>query len=116
MTLLVFGCDSEPRSQQQQRRQVVPEQEDFLSMLATAKQLRQLVLFHARRLNARSVVALQWVLPHLQSLEMWHCGSALPLAASDPQQQHTRYRFQEEQEVLAKVKQQLRRGLVLQVG
>jgi hypothetical protein len=113
MTSLMFACDYRKPGMQQ----IMPEQEDFLSMLATAKQLQRLQLCHAPRLNARVALALQWLLPQLQHLALSNCGAAMPLVVTDPQQQQQQQQtFQRTEEVLAKVKQQLRRSLVLAVG
>jgi hypothetical protein len=89
---------------------LLPEQEDFLGMVAAAPQLQHIVIHSAPRVNARCALLLQTVLPRLQVVELVDCGSLMPLAAGA--QQHTC----NVHEVLAKVRLLLRPGIVLNVS
>jgi hypothetical protein len=96
------------------------EQEDFLSWLAPLSQLRSIEVRGARGLNARAVVPLQHMLPQLQHVMLKRCGKLLPVArhVQEQQQQQGAVQGQEAQlaeQMLAKVRQLLRPGLVLEV-
>jgi hypothetical protein len=89
-------------------QEILPEQEDFLAMLAPLVQLQNLVVSYAPRLNARVAVTLQHMLPQLRECDIFRCGKTLPVAAAEDHQQG-------EEEILGKVKQLLRPGLQLRV-
>jgi hypothetical protein len=117
VTSLCFGCMAAPAD-----APLVPEQEEVLSMLAPLMQLRQLKILGVWRLNARAVLTLQHMLPRLSSVRLVACGSLLPVPAAAPneQQQEEDHQQQQEQQhheqrALARVKQLLRPGLVLEV-
>jgi hypothetical protein len=96
----------------------VPEQEDFLSMLAPLVGLQLLEIHGAERFNARAVVALQYMLPHLTDVVLDSCGGRLPLAdviTLQPEEQQQQQQYQPEQQLVAKVRQQLRPGLLFHV-
>jgi hypothetical protein len=104
LTALVFTCLA---NQHEVAADTVPqEQEDFLSMVAPLVQLQRLEVHSAPRVNARLALVLQPMLPQLKHLKLWACGVQLPLSAGSPQQQ-------QQEEVLGKVRQLLRPGLLL---
>jgi hypothetical protein len=107
LTSLAFGCDV--MGAFDAAKVVHPEQEDFLSMLAPLARLRRLSVQYAQGLNARAAVPLQLLLPELQSVVLKICGILRRVAAGDQLQQ------EQEQQMLVKVKQLLRPGLVLEV-
>jgi hypothetical protein len=88
-------------------------------MVAPLVQLQRLVVGDADLLNARAVLVMQHMLPQLSYVKLRHCGLQLPLAAGRPrQQQHVPEGagpLQQEDHVLAKVRQLLRPGLVLEM-
>lgn len=67
-------------------RAATPEQDDVVSMLSPLLQLRSLSLQNLRRVNARIVLQLRSMLPHLRHVSLRHCD-ALPLAESAEVQQ-----------------------------
>jgi hypothetical protein len=85
---------------------VLPEQEDFLAMLAPLVQLRHVEVCDAPRLTFRVALVLQHMLPQLQELTLCDCGKEVPLAAATDRRQGY-------EEVLGKVKLLLRPGLQL---
>lgn len=89
---------------------LLPEQEDIVGMVASVAQLRHVAIHGAPRVNARCALLLQAVLPRLQLVELSQCGSLMPLAAGA--HQHTC----DVHQVLAKVRQLLRPGIVLRVS
>jgi hypothetical protein len=106
------------------------EQEDILSMVAPLSQLVHLSLCRVRGVNARMVVPLQHMLPHLQLVELSGCGMLLPTPPDGQQQQQQQQQQVVEEEedddedagdrlaepMLAKVLQLVRPDLVLQVN
>jgi hypothetical protein len=105
LTELVLDCRGLPAVDET----TLPEQEDFLAMLAPLVQLQRLHISHARRLNARAALVLQTMLPQLQQLTLESCGSRAPLEAAAAAGHQGR------EQVLGKVKQLLRDGLELVV-
>jgi hypothetical protein len=77
LTALDFMCEGRGRGD----TRPVPEQEDFVSMLAPAKQLQRLMIEDAPRLNARVAFPLQSILPKLSSVLLSSCGKLLPAKA-----------------------------------
>jgi hypothetical protein len=106
LTELVLDCRGAPSDEET----TLPEQEDFLAMLAPLVQLQRLKLYSAQRLNARVALVLQTMLPQLRRLTLWGCGSQAPLEAAPAAAGH-----QGREQVLGKVKQLLRDGLELVV-
>jgi hypothetical protein len=102
----------------------LPEQEEFLSMLAPLVQLQRLQLSYVPRLDARTVLPLQYMLPALRLVTLMGCSRLLPVPGAAPciqqqqQQQWQQHQQQEEADearALERVKQLLRRSLVLKV-
>jgi hypothetical protein len=109
LAVLDFTCADEPDAE------LYPEQEDFWSMLAPVVQLRSLCIVGAERVNSRMVVALQHMLPRLQSVELHGCGRLLQLAGGNMQQQGQQDPEVAEEQATQKVKALLRPGLLLEV-
>jgi hypothetical protein len=66
-----------------EHRQVLPmEQEAILLMVAPLKQLQQLEVTNAPRVNARIALGLQSLLPQLQDIDLVECGRLLPAEPS----------------------------------
>jgi hypothetical protein len=78
-------------------------------------QLRSLCIVGAERVNSRMVVALQHMLPRLQSVELHGCGRLLQLAGGNMQQQGQQDPEVAEEQATQKVKALLRPGLLLEV-
>jgi hypothetical protein len=91
-----------------------PRQEDVLLMLAPLVELRCVSISYVPCINAQMVGWLQGLMPHLQHVVLWKCGRLVPTAADGlgAQQQQQQ---QAEAQALAKVRQLLRPGLVLEV-
>jgi hypothetical protein len=87
-----------------------PQQVDFMAMLAPLVQLQRLEVQDAPGLNATAACTLQFMLPQLQWLKLYLCGDLVPELAHGPEVPP-----EAEHQVLARVKQLLRPGLVLEV-
>jgi hypothetical protein len=105
ITSLIFHCAAAGSSPW-----VGPQQEDLLSMVTPLVQLQRLEVQCAQWLNARVVLLLQTMLPQLQHVRLWCCGSILVQAVGDPEVPPGA-----EQQALFKVQQLLRPGLALVV-
>jgi hypothetical protein len=90
------------------------QQEDVLLMLAPLVELQYVSISCVPCVSARVMGWLQGFMPHLQHVELRGCGRLVPAAAgglgAEQQQQQ-----QAEAQALAKVRQLLRPGLVLEV-
>jgi hypothetical protein len=112
VTSLAFACLVTPYPD------LVPYQEDLLSMVVPLVQLQHLEVRDASWVNPRVALGLQSLLPNLQHLAMVNCGwlsAAGPAGQQQQQQQQGEGQAGEEEEVLAKLQALLRPGLSLTV-